>query len=575
MLDEPDEAEEQLQDDSAPVPSATNDKPRIPVPGPFFVMIEGHIESVLVGNDAFTEQVVAALAGTKKVFRYGGAAGVVRTDETGTSFMPLTREYVRGLIDQRVTLIKTKVVEASDGNVVRQTEIPANADHGSLVLDRLSRDEQVPPIQYLSDWPVYAPGWEPVKSGWNPGGYYYAEPAELEVVSRLDSSKVVPHQKIHEYFDDLTADFPFKTAADKANFISLLLTFLARPALGNVPLFLVQATRERVGKSKLLTEVLGPTVFGRDLITSKMKEDDAEVEKGITSVLKSGRPYMFWDNVDRELGGEHLCALLTSRTLADRVLGSTNHTVFRNNLIVMATSNNAVLAKDMNGRTVGINLVPLDSQPERRTNFRHPDIGAYALERRAKTLIVLRSMIENWRNAGCPAHPTFSMGSFEGWARSIGGIMWHNGYRDWMTNWAFQTSDLDNKVADLMRVWLESAKKAGSTELHRWTGSATTITPKALLKIAKGTEFIAEVEDRIMPEGAKLVALGKRLIKIVERPVRLPDGEWVIERATTQPTTYRLRPAGGTSAPAAPATPAQATAAEEANQGADEWDDEE
>lgn len=343
------------------VPEATSPGPKVPVPETHHSLTEdGHVRSVRVGNDFFDEQVAGALAKACQLYRYQGEPGSVETTpRERTRFRRATKEHVRELVDQHITLIKTAVVrDKKTGLRITETPVPTSADLATLVLDRLRRDARVPELRYLVEHPAYAPGWAPVEPGYNAGGYFYAEPLDLKGLGKFTGrgkQRVEPEQ-IRRHFDDLLIDFPFARPTDRENFVALMLTFLVRPALDHhTPFFLVQASRERTGKSKLLSEVLGPTIFGQPLIASVLKANDEEVEKTITSVLVSGRSYVFYDNLERELGGERHCALLTSRYLADRILGSTNHTVMENILVCMGTSNNATASKDMHVRAISRN----------------------------------------------------------------------------------------------------------------------------------------------------------------------------------------------------------------------------
>ena len=184
-------------------------------------------------------------------------------------------------------------------------------------------------------YPVYGPGFVRVPSGWH-DGLYYDEPEDLRDLKPITDCEV-----IHNVLYDLVVDFPFKTEADKQNFIGLLLTPLISPALeGNRPMHLVNSPLERTGKSKLVNEVFGGIILGRELASMQITDKEEEREKRIVAMLLQGESLMHLDNLPEYIDSASLASLLTSHFLASRILGYSRTVKLRNNLVIVGTGNN-------------------------------------------------------------------------------------------------------------------------------------------------------------------------------------------------------------------------------------------
>jgi hypothetical protein len=74
------------------------------------------------------------------------------------------------------------------------------------------------------------------------------------------------------------------------------------------------------------------------------------------------------------------------------------------------------------------------SRPELRTGFRHSHLLDYVMRNRGKLVGALLVMVRAWYSADCPAPRTPILGSFEEWARVVGGILETCGVTDFLGN---------------------------------------------------------------------------------------------------------------------------------------------
>ena len=73
-------------------------------------------------------------------------------------------------------------------------------------------------------------------------------------------------------------------------------------------------------------------------------------------------------------------------------------------------------------RFVRIRLDPRVDRPWLREDFRHPDLRSWVRNNRPELVRALLVLIQNWIAEGRPACRK-TLGSFEGWASVIGGVL--------------------------------------------------------------------------------------------------------------------------------------------------------
>ena len=396
-------------------------------------------------------------------------------------------------------------------------------DAAGLVIAHAQQAPHVRELELMVSYPVYGPGFTRIPPGWH-DGLYYDEPEDLRDLAPETDCEV-----IHNVLHDLVVDFPFKTEADRQNFFGLLLTPIVAPALdGNRPMHLINSPLERTGKSKLVNEVMGGVLIGRDEIASmQITEREEEREKRIIAALIQGDTLLHLDNLPHWIDSQSLASLLTSHILGGRILGFSRTVKLRNNLTVVGTGNNVQASGEVAKRIVPVMIEPTSAHPETRSDFQHPNIRAYARERRRVVLECLLGLVENWIAAGRPAH-TNRLGGFENWSEIVGGILKVNALTKWRTNeegWRKQADPRGAEMEAFVEAWYEKFKD----------GEAS---PQELRGLAEGKQLFGHIFARRTPQ-----AVGSAFGRMLSRHVDQPVDKWFIRRtgATTH-ATYFLQP---------------------------------
>ena len=99
----------------------------------------------------------------------------------------------------------------------------------------------------------------------------------------------------------------------------------------------------------------------------------------------------------------------------------------------IATGNNPEFSNEMARRLVRIRLDARVDQPWRREAFRHPDLMGWVRANRARLVAACLTLCRAWISAGRP-HGQRSIGSYEAWAQTMGGILEVAGIEGFLEN---------------------------------------------------------------------------------------------------------------------------------------------
>jgi hypothetical protein len=260
------------------------------------------------------------------------------------------------------------------------------------------------------------------KDGYNPATHLYLATNGLRLppVPVLPSYKTV-QRAVKLLMDEWLGDFPFADEASKAVPIALLLTLTGRDAFFDLsPLIVLDASTPGSGKGLLIdTSTVIATGGSPHLLQLPAQEE--EQRKKVSTALLDGRDPFVWDEC-HVVAGLTLAMILTAEVYSDRLLGGNKMLSVRNRFCQVAAGNNVEVRGDMQRRVVPCRLEPLDGHPERRTDFKHPDLKVWVREHRPELLAAGLTLWRNYIAEGRPSGPV-TMGSFERWSASVGGCL--------------------------------------------------------------------------------------------------------------------------------------------------------
>lgn len=235
--------------------------------------------------------------------------------------------------------------------------------------------------------------------------------------------------------EHLLFDFPFVDPSDRTHMIAaLLLPFARRLVTGCTPLHVIEAPTPGSGKG-LLTNLLGIIATGAVCNGCTLPGEEEEVRKKLSAELAMGRPIILLDNLPekRVTDSATLASVLTAETWTDRLLGATRMLTLPNRAVWLCSANNPRFSLELVRRSVRIRIDPKQDMPWHRSGFRHDPILDWARDNRPKLVRALLTLIRAWVAADRPAGKR-SLGSFESWARVIGGILKVAGIEGFLAN---------------------------------------------------------------------------------------------------------------------------------------------
>ena len=337
-----------------------------------------------------------------------------------------------------------------------------------------------PELVGLTQSPVLRPSGSILdKPGYDPETHlmYIPEDEKFEVSVPFEPTEEDVERSV-ALLKELYTDFPFVDDSSFANMLALTLTPVVRPAYrGPTPLAVIDKPAAGTGAS-LLTEVVCGIATAQPAAMMSPPDNDEETRKQITSVLRTGRPIVVVDNLGSELKNPSWARMLTSTLWEDRILGHSKVATLPQRSIWIATGNNVRLGGDLPRRCYWVRMDAKLAKPWDRPvdSFRHPDLLGWVADNRGELLGALLTLTRNWFAAGRPRWTGRPPGSFEEWARTVGGILEFSGIHGFLGNtdeMLDRTASTANEWEPFLGAWRESygdrslTAKDLVTELHR------------------------------------------------------------------------------------------------------------
>jgi hypothetical protein len=277
----------------------------------------------------------------------------------------------------------------------------------------------------------YLPDFELIKPGYNDGGpglrLLYAGPEEVRVESQPEA--------ISRFLDIM----PFGSNTDRTNAVAALTVQLRYAWPGAKPLLAVTSTKSHGGKDTVIAFAAGST----PKVSVSYESTDWAMQKAVVAVLKAA-PDTGVLNVenarlgrgDKRIGSAFLERLLTDAEPTLFSPGTGGPRRVRNNLVLALSTNLGTLSEDLMNRALPIHLSPVGNVADRNSPIGNPKLE-YLPAHRERIEAELRGLIERWKAAGRPLdhdvqHP------FSAWARTVGGILQVNGFKDFLANYSLR-----------------------------------------------------------------------------------------------------------------------------------------
>jgi hypothetical protein len=395
-----------------------------------------------------------------------------------------------------------------------------------VVADIMSLDHErnraFPPLNLITDVPVFdgrgrliqTPGYNPDSAAWYEPAPGLSIPPIPESPSRDDIERAKSL-----IFDELLVDFPFADQASRANAAGLMIQpFVREMVAGPTAPNLLSASQAGSGKG-LLVSASAIAKTGRAVSPMGAVKDDDEWNKRIKAILLDDQDFVNIDNVNDRLDSGSLASVFTAYpTWSGRVLGASKivHPLVR--CCFCVTANNPTVSTELSRRFNLIRLEPAVENPWTRTGFKHERLLSWAIENRGQLVWAALVLVRAWIAADMP-RGRITLGSYEAWSATMGGIMDTAGIEEFLANQADLYEMGDNETGP----W-----RAFASEWWNGFGSAT-VGSAELYRLCQDHSLLAEALSGTKTEAGAKKRLGNLVKKRVGRVfgrlriVRRPD----------------------------------------------------
>ena len=311
------------------------------------------------------------------------------------------------------------------------------------------------------------------------------------------------------------------------------------------PFFLVDAPPggQGSGKTKLAQMVAVYADGDPEPAVSPMPKTDEKLNEFITSTLRNPRRVAIIDNIQDSVRSEDLATAATSMKWSTRRFNHQTLMDLPNRVTWIFTSNHASISSDIARRAVNVMIDVTktgDGVPAYKRKFDW-DVLEVAAKNRNLAVWAVLTLIRNWIAKGRPQDVKLRMGSFETWARCVGGILYaaNIGGLDRAIESAQARDDTNAEHEQFVARWLDM-----------YGGATVTTVTLSTLCVASG--FYPAVFDRAsrgstwgyrrMVDQVLTPLKGRRVGRVyVEEASRSPTGgrRWKLLDLTRQPIPAR------------------------------------
>jgi hypothetical protein len=362
------------------------------------------------------------------LFRSGGLpTWTVRDDDGLATAKPLTEDRLRHTLAQ---LADWRRHTKKDGY------IPAHPPASVVKAILATPDPSLPVLVGITTTPVFGRSGELLtRPGYHADARLLYDPPPGFILPAIPAaptpSDIASARQL--LLGDLLGDFPFTGDPERAHAVSLLLTGFVRAMIdGATPLHLIEKPTPGTGAT-LMVDAVATIVTGGGVSVMVEGRDDEEWRKRITAKLRQVPSFILIDNLRRQLDSSALSAALTAPFWEDRVLGISEMVRLPIRCLWVATGNNPEFSNEMARRLVRIRLDARVDQPWRRSGFRHANLKEWVIANRGRLVAACLTLCRAWVAAGMPRGGTI-VGSFEGWAAVMGGVLTVAGVPGFLAN---------------------------------------------------------------------------------------------------------------------------------------------
>lgn len=404
----------------------------------------GRLENVL-------DQVQRILTESTKIFCYGNDVVMEVGEGEAAGLIHLTTGP-RMERDAPHLLANLFVCQSPVDNGKNPVEHPPPSRLVATVLSRQPTIAALPRVLSYARRPVFDSDFVLRGPDWHPDVQILVHGIEVEpILPEQPDEDLSAIERLPTWLHGLLADFAFRSGADVANALGVMLTGVIGTSLigPGKAIALLDGNQPDVGKT-LFAQTVGIVLDGRDPKLIPFTTNDEELGKCLCATL-TGEPQsvVIFDNAKVRTGltinSTVIEANCTAPHISLRILGVTKNYTRPNDLLWFVTMNNTQASPDLVSRGVPVRFY-FDGHPGER-DFGNRDPITFAKQYRAELLGELVGMIDRWTQQGRPAGPRRHR--LAPWASIVGGILLANGFPEFLANLDESAAEFNTELDDL------------------------------------------------------------------------------------------------------------------------------
>lgn len=259
-----------------------------------------------------------------------------------------------------------------------------------------------------------------------------------------------------------TRDMPFKDDASRSVYLAALLTAANRSMFRTAPLFGISANQPGLAKSKL-SVCLGYLAMGREIYNAHYHGRKEEDSKQYLSMLRAGRSFICWDNVEDGLlfNNDQVNTGLQSAWIEGRILGESRQGTFSTCAMHVVNGNNLRFTKDITRRALMVSLYTEDPKwTEKHFDF---DPVAMVKENWPKMVVATHVILRAFQQSGVRYTTGKAFGGFEDWSNLVrGAVRWLHMDDPLDTNESVKREDPDKETLATLLVTVAADRRGNS-----------------------------------------------------------------------------------------------------------------
>lgn len=331
--------------------------------------------------------------------------------------------------------------------------------------------------------------------------------------------------------------------ASRANTYAMLLQPFARSLIaGPTPVFFIDKPAAGTGAG-YLADTLGFALYGHKMPAATIPENEDELRKQITAMLRQGAPTIFLDNLNHELKSGALASTLTTGVFEGRILGQSEMVNIPVRSTWLIAANNGKLSHELMRRVVPIRLdagVPNPAADRKPDSYKY-NLREFCVSRRQDIVWACHVLIKNWwTNAKGIPHRANVIQTFEDWSGVMGGILHAAGIDGFLENVNDYLQERGDEVAD------ESAfvQRLYERNHNEWFGADVAFDACLMIGTTDKVDPELGLDLNGRDEAGLRRSLGKRMSRMLGKTFKLPSGKLVglARRVLDGKSKYRLEP---------------------------------